>query len=83
MAHTTEIVEVKHVADELLSVLVRCCGDEKTDSWHTMHADVYVDDSKLQASLEHAHNRVRQTHAAHLAAIEKLDSLKGQKVEHS
>jgi len=83
MTHTTEIVDVKHVADELLAVKVRCCGDEKTDSWHTMHATVYTDEAKLQEGLQRAQKRVADVHKAHLAAQSKLESLKGSKVEHT
>jgi len=83
MIHTTELIEVKHVADEILAVLVRCCGDPKTDSWHTMHASVYTDESKLAASISSAHKRVAGTHIAHLAAQSKLESLKGSTVEHT
>jgi len=82
MTHTTELIDVKHVADELLAVKVRCCGDEKTDSWHTMHATVYTDESKLQESLQHAHTRVAETHKAHIAAQAHLETLKGSTVQH-
>jgi len=83
MSHTTEIIDVKHEADEILAVKVRCCDDPQTDSWHSMHASVYMDDAKLAESIQYAHVRVAQIHKAHIAAQAKLESLKGSKVEHS
>lgn len=82
MSHTTEIIDVKHIADEILAVCVRCCNDTKTDSWHSMHASVYTDEAKLAESLTAAHKRVAGTHEAHIAAQDKLEALKGQKVQH-
>lgn len=81
--HVTEIVGVQHVADELLAVCLRCCGDGKTDSWHTMHISVVADDQKRADSLSGAHRRVANTHKAYHAAKELLDSLKGTTVEHA
>ena len=55
--HTTEIVETKELNDEEVSYRVRCCGDPKTDSWHT--ASVMFDHSE---SLSNHHQQVRNRH---------------------
>ena len=36
MAHKAEVIEVRQVSDQHLAILARCCGDEMTDSWHTL-----------------------------------------------
>lgn len=61
--HTTEVVEVKEVSDELVSHRIRCCGEEITDSWHT----VSVHAADHDASLEEAKTRVQKTHEAKVA----------------
>jgi hypothetical protein len=37
MAHKPEIVAWKQLSDNTIAFLARCCGDARTDSWHTVH----------------------------------------------
>lgn len=82
MAHTTEIVETKQIADELFAVRFRCCGDEKTDSWHTMHTSVVTDSGKLADSLSWKHSTVAANHEAANVAAAYLQTLIGTSVDH-
>lgn len=34
--HTVKMVEQKEQNDQYVSFLYRCCGDESTDTWHTV-----------------------------------------------
>ncbi len=34
--HNVAVVDRKPVADGSISVRLRCCGNESTDSWHTL-----------------------------------------------
>jgi hypothetical protein len=79
MTHTTEIVEWKQVNDGQFSVMVRCCGDASTDSWHTMAANVVTDDARRQESINAHLAFVSGNHEAALRAAVKLADLVGQK----
>lgn len=34
--HNVAVVEKKKISDGSISVRLRCCGDDLTDSWHTL-----------------------------------------------
>lgn len=68
MAHDTQVVEFKEVNDEQVSYRIRCCGEEATDSWHT----VSVHAADHDASLEAAKQRVQKTHDAKQAWRKKM-----------
>ena len=62
--HTVEITNHKQLSNGQLAVLGRCCGDDSTQSWHTMASAVVTDPTKLQDSLNWFHNRVATEHEA-------------------
>lgn len=68
MAHDTQIVDVKEVNDEQVAYRIRCCGEEATDSWHT----VSVHAADHEASLEAAKQRVQKTHEAKVQWRKKM-----------
>lgn len=82
MSHITELIEYKQVADELHAVLIRCCGDTSTDSWHTMHSSVVNDERARLDSMLKAHIRVATSHKAAQIAATSLIGMKGNTVEH-
>ena len=68
MAHDIQIVEIKEVGDELVAYRIRCCGEDMTDSWHT----VSVHALDHEQSLEVAKYRVQKTHEAKVAWRKKM-----------
>lgn len=64
MAHTTEIVEYKKIANGLVSALIRCCGSASTDHWHTMAVSVAADPVTRAASLAPQRDFVAAQHEA-------------------
>lgn len=60
MTHTSEVINAKLVANGLLAVTVRCCGDPATDSVLTLH-ELQRDDAAIDADI-----------AKHKANVEKL-----------
>lgn len=49
MAHTVEILEIKEVSDELVSYRLRCCGEELSDTWHTLSVLIPDHDGQLES----------------------------------
>lgn len=37
MSHSVELLEVKELSDDQVAYRYRCCGEEMTDSWVTVH----------------------------------------------
>lgn len=68
--HRAEIIEVRQVSDSAIAILARCCGDEMTDSWHTLY-----DLENLEQHLAEHPQRVAERHAridAHLQKVAQL-----------
>jgi len=76
MAHTTEIINVQHLADTQVAVTLRCCGDATTDSAHTIDVNVDQTDADRQAWLDERHTHVQGLHANRDAAKAFFESLK-------
>ncbi len=62
MEHKTEVVEVQHVSDTMIAVRLRCCGDESTDSVHTIEVSGEHTEADLQAWLDGRHVHVQGMH---------------------
>ena len=62
MDHTTEVVETKQVADSMIAVKIRCCGDASTDSWHSLETSSQQTDEERQAWLDERLLQVQATH---------------------
>lgn len=60
MSHKAEVVKVVEVADGILAVHARCCGDVSTESVLTLN-ELHRDEAAIDADV-----------AAHLAKLEKL-----------
>lgn len=67
MTHEAVVVDFRELNDEYLSYCIRCCGDEKTDSWHTI--SVHVGDAAHDAILEAQRQAVAARHAAKASAL--------------
>jgi hypothetical protein len=76
MEHKTEVVEVQHVADTLIAVRLRCCGDESTDSVHTIEVSGDLAQAALQAWLDGRHAAVQGLHDKREAAKNFFNKLK-------
>ncbi len=85
--HNVAVVEKKKIADGSISVRLRCCGDESSDSWHTLqltHEARNPDEEggvhacapeEVQAWLDGRKVVVANLHEAHLQADALLGSL--------
>jgi hypothetical protein len=60
MNHKAKIVNVAEVADGIVAVRVRCCGDESTDSVLSVH-ELHRTEKEFDADV-----------AAHCARVEKM-----------
>lgn len=67
--HSSTIIKVHEPADGILAVTVRCCGDPKTDSVHTIH------------QLSRSKEVIKQEIAAHQAKVEQLHADKASAIE--
>jgi hypothetical protein len=54
-----EVIKVEHIANTLVAVTLRCCGDESTDSVHTFEVSGEHTEADLQAWLDSRHAHVR------------------------
>jgi len=75
MAHKAEIVDRKVVQGGVIAILVRCCGDEASDSWHTKE----VLAEHTQAQIRNWKNKVlsgaMEDHEVYLKARKALEEL--------
>lgn len=62
MEHKTEVIEVQHLADTMVAVRLRCCGDATTDSVHTIEVSGDLAQADLQAWLDGRHAQVQGLH---------------------
>lgn len=62
MEHKTEVIDVQHLADTMIAVRLRCCGDETTDSVHTIEVGGDMADADLQTWLDGRHTHVQDLH---------------------
>ena len=62
--HTAKRVFIKHEADGILSVLMRCCGDASTDQWHTLYVKQETTDQEIQDWLALTKSRCEAQHSS-------------------
>jgi cell division protein FtsB len=62
MAHKSEVIEVREVADGILSVRVRCCKQASTDSVLSLH-QLHRSDDELDQDISKHQARVEKMHA--------------------
>jgi hypothetical protein len=62
MEHTAKIVSVSAVADGILAVRVRCCGDKSTDSVLSLH-QLGRDDAAIDKDIQDHLAKVQQAHS--------------------
>lgn len=74
MAHQAKVVEIKEVADGILSVRARCCADKTTDSVLSLHG-LDRGDSSIDADVQNHLTRVEQQHANRDRAKAQLQRL--------
>lgn len=81
MAHATKIVETKSVTSDASAILVRCCDDPTTDSWHTIHWIDNKSDAEITAEVQDHATRVASRHAGKALGDTVLAGLIGQETE--
>jgi hypothetical protein len=62
MSHKAKIVKVEEVADGILSVKARCCGNKTTDSVLSLH-ELGRTDEEIDQDIQQHLARVEQLHA--------------------
>jgi len=75
MEHVSKIIEKKKLSDGQIAVLIRCCEDVTTDSWHTLTLTTDTAPDDVTAWLVERKANVQTQHAASLAAAAVLDTL--------
>ena len=73
--HTQTVIEKKLLTNGQISVLIRCCADERHQSWHTLGVTPSTTSDTINAWLEGRKAAVQAQHEAMLAAAAHLDSL--------
>lgn len=74
MSHQAKIVSVTAVADGILAVRVRCCGDHSTDSVLSLH-EIHRPTEELEADIQKHCAKVETTHANRERAREHIERL--------
>lgn len=62
--HVAKHVLVKHESDGSIAVLMRCCGDPSTDSWHTLYVQPETSSEEIRVFVDQARSRCEAQHAA-------------------
>jgi len=75
MEHAAAVIEKRTVGNGQIQVLLRCCGDPDTDSWHTLGISHETTNDDVTAWLGTRKGEVQAQHAALQAAASHLDSL--------
>ena len=73
--HIAKAVEKRSESSGQVSVLIRCCDDTTTDSWHTLSVSPTTTADDVTAWLAERKAAVQEQHAAHQAAVAALDSI--------
>jgi hypothetical protein len=74
IVHTTKQEEFKVLKDGAIAYRVRCCGDEKTDSWITIYGHHTLSDEDIDAHVNlHAAN-VESVHMAVCSVLDLIDT---------
>lgn len=69
--HTAQIIESKKL-DAWQAILLRCCGDPKSDSWQTRGPDAKQDEASILAWMNDCILRVQEQHEQTLLADENF-----------
>ena len=75
MEHKAEIVDRKMAQAGVIAILVRCCGDEASDSWHTKHVLAEHTDNDIQEWKDKVLIGATEAHEIHLKARKALEEL--------
>lgn len=62
--HVAVVVDEKQLSDQETSVCFRCCGDPKTDSYHTIKVLKETTSAEVQAWTDERQQHVQDCHAA-------------------
>lgn len=63
--HQAAVIATKKDADGAISVLLRCCGDASTESWHTFYVQSSTSEAEVRTWLLGVMQRVQDLHLAH------------------
>jgi hypothetical protein len=74
MSHKAKIVNVEEVADGILAVKARCCGNKTTDSVLSLH-ELGRADEEIDADIQQHLARVQQLHADRDRAKQHVERL--------
>lgn len=77
MAHQAKVTEVREVADGILAVKARCCGNKTTDSVLSLH-ELSRSDEEIDADIQQHLARVEQLHADRDRAKQHVQRLMGK-----
>ena len=75
MEHTARIIEKKKLADGQIAVLMQCCDDPSTNSWHTLSITKDTTTDEVSAWVADAEQHVQDSHSAAQAVDLHLESL--------
>jgi len=92
MAHVTELIgDPVQATDESITIIIRCCGDKKTDSACNMILSkvdengqhVMTPPEEINQRVEEHHDRVRLKHEHMLAGQEHVKTIVKRKKVHA
>ena len=75
MEHTVKVAEKKKVGDSQVAVLLQCCDEVTTRSWHTLGITSETTQADITAWLDARKADVSALHDAHIRADAALDDL--------
>lgn len=80
MSHTTKIEKYEKLSNGSVSIHISCCGEH--NHRHLVAGEMLQEKDKLAKSIESARVLAAQNHEAMNSAVDHLESLIGQEVEH-
>ncbi len=75
MPHKTEVVNVKQLTDEAISIHIRCCDDPKSDSVLTVYGVANMTPEQMEAQVVAHHDRVAAKHQGMVSGKQHLEAL--------
>jgi len=76
--HTATLEEVKQLSDGQIAFRSRCCGDPRSDSWHTHNVSDETTEEKLEAEIQAHCERVAGQHERLLFAIQYAEKKRAE-----
>jgi hypothetical protein len=73
--HATKTIEKKKLSDGAFAVLIQCCDDPSTNSWHTLEVGKSTTAAEVTAWLADRHKHVQDSHATAEAVDKQLAAL--------